>query len=290
MDLRRLRYFVTVAEEGHVGRAAQRLRMSQPPLSQRIRELESELGCALFVRTPRGMVLTKPGEVLLAEARDLLGRMDQACERVRAAAGPEVVRVGVVGPVEGAMSAGIVDAYTARYPDVRVTLVQGDFADPTIGLAAGKVDIALTFTPFRRTGFTLQTVRVDQCCVAVHVSDPLASAGRIVRADLADRLGIRLPEETDPEWRAHWQPNASDDGPLVRSVHECMHAVLWQRAVAIVPSQLQRAQPTRGIAYIPLADSPPTRLVLARRSVGCSPLVTGYCETFLARTVPGGRH
>ena len=82
MDLRRLRYFVAVAEEGHVGRAAKHLRVSQPPLTRSIKSLEEELGASLFERTPRGMRLLPAGETFLAHARTILDAVDAAVRSV----------------------------------------------------------------------------------------------------------------------------------------------------------------------------------------------------------------
>lgn len=84
MSLSQLRYFVAVAEEGHVGRAARRLRVAQPPVSRHIRALEEEIGARLFERTPRGMRLLRPGEVLLDHARDILAAVDRAVVAARA--------------------------------------------------------------------------------------------------------------------------------------------------------------------------------------------------------------
>jgi len=85
VSLAQIRYFVAVAEEGNVGRAAVRLRVAQPALSRQIRSLEDELGARLFERTPRGMVLAPPGEVFLGRARRILGEIDDAASAVRAA-------------------------------------------------------------------------------------------------------------------------------------------------------------------------------------------------------------
>ena len=83
MSLSQIRYFVAVAEEGHVGRAAEKLRIAQPPVSRQIKNLEAELGAPLFTRTSRGMALLPAGEVFLAHARKILGALDDAAQAVR---------------------------------------------------------------------------------------------------------------------------------------------------------------------------------------------------------------
>lgn len=88
MSLSQIRYFVAVAEEGNVGRAAQRLHVAQPPVSRQIRALEHEIGTPLFERTPRGMSLLPPGRVFLAHAREVLAAVDRAVVATRAENAP----------------------------------------------------------------------------------------------------------------------------------------------------------------------------------------------------------
>ncbi|MFF9090900.1 LysR family transcriptional regulator [Streptomyces sp. NPDC014991] len=281
MDLRGLRYFVTVAEEGNVSRAARRLHMSQPPLSQRIRELEAELGCELFLRGPKGMRLTPAGDVLLEEAKVLLAGADRAKERVaRRATGARMLRVGVLGPGEATLSELFAQTFARSRPEAVVSLRQGDLADPTMGLAAGAIDVAITWTPFDVTGLTVCAVQEDRCFAAVAADSPLARKSSLTRDDIDHSSSVRLPAGVDAIWRAHWQPSASGGGPEVHSLDECLHAVLWQHAIALVPESALRRHAVEGIAYRLVADLPPTQLVLAWRRDDRSPLVTAYVEAF----------
>src|SRR5206468_380514 len=115
--------------------------------------LETELGCELFVRGPKGMRLTPAGEVLLEEARLLLAGADRAKERVvRQVSGARVLRVGVLGPGEATLSKPVARAFARSRPEAAVVLRQGDLSDPTMGLTAGAVDVVITWTPFDVTG------------------------------------------------------------------------------------------------------------------------------------------
>src|SRR5689334_800465 len=126
MELRPLRYFVAVAEELHFGRAAARLHMSQPPLSRAIKQLEHEVGAALFDRSSAGVTLTPVGAVLLDAARALLDQADRLHVRVAAAAGAATITVGILGDSTDPDATRLAAAYRRRHPHVEVRVRETD--------------------------------------------------------------------------------------------------------------------------------------------------------------------
>ncbi|MFD7027302.1 LysR family transcriptional regulator [Streptomyces sp. NPDC059917] len=267
MDLRALRCFVAVAEEGHFGRAAVRLGLAQPPLSRRIRDLEAELACRLFDRIPTGARLTAAGEVLLPEARDLLVRAERARERVRAA---ESVREVVLGTVAGAgLDAGAAALAVLRgtHPGLRVRLHEAPLTDPTGGLRERRVDLALTRLPFDTSGLTIRQLGTEPLVAALPADDPLAARPRLHVRELVGRARFRLPVGTDARWRAYWLAADEDaTGPVVTSAEECLHAVVWDGVTGLLPAGAARRHARPGITFVPVDGHPPSRVVLARRA------------------------
>lgn len=150
MELRHLRYFVVVAEEGHFTRAAERLGMQQPPLSQQIRALEQELGFDLLRRHPKGADLTAGGTVFLREARAILESVAQASLRAaRAAEGLEgSITIGFTSSaVAHPLIPPIVRAYREAWPDVHLKFEEGNAAELTEAVSAAKIDIAFLRLP-----------------------------------------------------------------------------------------------------------------------------------------------
>ncbi|MDR3639741.1 MAG: LysR substrate-binding domain-containing protein [Humidesulfovibrio sp.] len=144
MELRHLRYFVAVAEELHFGRAADRLHMAQPPLSQQIRALEDELGAQLFARTSRSVRLTPAGEAYLAEARGVLARVEEAgrlVRRVHAGEAGELV-LGYMNPVMDAVLCRALAAFRAARPHVALRLRELSTPAQIEELRAGRLDLA----------------------------------------------------------------------------------------------------------------------------------------------------
>jgi DNA-binding transcriptional LysR family regulator len=152
IGLHHLRYFVAVAEEGHVTRAAQRLRIAQPSLSAQIRYLERQVGAPLFRRHPRGVELTPAGEAFLAEARAALVAADAAVDAARRATRPSHLRLGLIVGTQIEVTSTVLYAYRSRHEGVVLDLVEHSFADPSAGLNGGEVDVAFVMPPFAHEG------------------------------------------------------------------------------------------------------------------------------------------
>ncbi|MBC3840889.1 LysR family transcriptional regulator [Streptacidiphilus sp. 4-A2] len=273
MELRTLRYFVTVAEELHFGRAASRLHMSQPPLSRAIKQLETDLGARLLDRSSAGATLTPAGAVLLDEARALLDQAERIRVRVAAKAGAAVLTVGMLGDSTDPGATRLAAAYRRRHPNVEVRVRETDLADPTCGLHAGLVDIALTRAPFDETGLTVRQLRADPVGALLRADDPLAGHGTLKLADLADRRWFLFPQGTDPLWQSYWNGGEPREGPVVRAVQECQQAVLWNGTVGMT---LLDHRPAAGLTVVPLVDMPPSRVVAAWNEGDGNPLIDSF--------------
>jgi DNA-binding transcriptional LysR family regulator len=278
MDLRLLRYFVAVVEERHIGRAAIRLHMTQPPLSRAIKQLETELGTVLLHRSPTGVTPTAAGTALYDEARTLLEQADQLRVRVAAAAGPTTITMGTLADSAEQAGPRLVAAFRGHHAGVDVRIRESDFTDPTAGLRAGLVEVALTRAPFDDTGISTLVLRSDPVGVVLRTDDPLAQCDTVHLGDLADRRWFLLPDGTDPVWRDYWyravsgaEPRGS--GPVVRTVHECMQAVLWNGTIGLMP--LAHTLP-EGLTAVPVVDMSPSRLVVAWSETDANPLVRSF--------------
>ncbi|MFB6438166.1 LysR family transcriptional regulator [Streptomyces sp. NPDC056411] len=275
MELRTLRYFVAVAEELHFGRAAARLHMSQPPLSRAIKRLETEIGALLFARSPAGVTLTPVGAVLLDEARALLDQADRVRVRVAAAAGTATLTLGILGDGTDPGSTRLAAAFRRTHPGVDIRIRDTDLTDPTCGLRAGLVDVALTRAPFDDTALTVRELRTDPVGAVLRADDPLARRDPLKLADLAGRRWFQFPPGTDPVWQAYWNGGTPREGPVVRVVQECLQAVLWNGTVGLAP--LGHDLP-ENLAAVPLVDMAPSRVVAVWNAGDTNPLIRSFVE------------
>lgn len=187
MDMRRLRYFVAVAEEASFNRAAQKLHMSQPPLSNQIKQLEKELGVLLFERTSRGVRVTEAGELLLEEARRIFVQIDQTVRVVRRVGNGEVGRLtlGFVPSASDEALPPILNDFRGRYPEVELFLREMRPGLIVQRLHDGQIDAGLLYLPLEDPALEVECVLREPLVLALPENHPLAAEERVGLQKLA---------------------------------------------------------------------------------------------------------
>jgi DNA-binding transcriptional LysR family regulator len=218
MELRHLRYFVAVAEEQNVTRAAARLHVSQPPLSRQIRDLEEELGVALFVHGAKTVRLTEAGRVFLTEARAVVQRADEAVQTVKAVASGQrgEIHVGYAPSLTVELLPRALRFFQEANPGVRVRLHDLSTQEMLQGLREGKLHLALLIevSPRELGGLVFEELRRYAICVAVNPAHPLARARNVGLEQVAKERLIAYTQADYPEYHA-WL--ASLFAPLKRT-------------------------------------------------------------------------
>jgi DNA-binding transcriptional LysR family regulator len=189
MELRHLRYFRAVAEELHFGRAAERLHIAQPPLSQQIRQLEREIGVNLLTRSTRKVELTPAGEAYLERVIGVLDAVDDAGNQARRiATGVEGhLAIGCVGSATYSVLPQLVRALRDEVPHLEVS-IRGEMLAPAqlVALLAGDIDIALLRPPVDNPAVRCEVLRRDRLIAALPADHPLASHNQVRIGDLRD--------------------------------------------------------------------------------------------------------
>lgn len=282
LDLRKLRYFIAVAEEMHFGRAAERLYVAQPALSRQIQKLEADLGVALLARTSRSVELTDAGRELVREGKALLAAALAAQRRVRRAA--EGSRGLTVGFFTGDPVTPAIRAFAAARPDVVVDVVRVYWFDQTDVLFDGRADVVFVHLPVDEGSLRLVPL-YDAPRVALLARDhPLASRGQLSIADLADEPVI-LHRGATPAWERFHNTDPRPDGshprpgPEVDNIEEKLEHVAAARGISFLPVSAAAAlslQPD--VVVIPVTDIPPTRVCLAWNVDAETDLVRTFVE------------
>jgi DNA-binding transcriptional LysR family regulator len=295
MELRHLRYFVAVAEELHFHRAADRLHISQPPLSQQIRALEAELGVALFERNRRRVELTPAGQSFLTDARGILEATERAADRARRVAGGELgeLSIGFVGSATfSPVLPAILRDFRARFPDVGLSLRELQTAEQLAALVAGRIDVGVIRGPLDAAeldpGLELVVIQREQLVVALPEAHPLAEQPRLHAADLRGETFVILRRHESPGLFASLTAVMGAAGGVPEDVLEVaeMQTVIALVAsgvgISLVPAAVGESE-RAGVAFRPLADpSPTTELALAWRTSRSSPVR----DAFLAVAAP----
>jgi DNA-binding transcriptional LysR family regulator len=285
MELRHLRYFVAVAEELHFRRAAERLHMSQPPLSQQIRNLEQEVGATLLVRNQRRVELTAAGQAYLGRARDILAAVEDAAREARRVQRGEVGRldVGFVGSAMYSVVPELLRAFRERFPEVGLRLREVGTTEQLRRLEDGRLDIGFLRPPGPRPGLSIETVLVEPVVAALPEHHPLATAAEIRIEDLAGAPLVLMTRAGAPGLRdalTQLTEGLTEDA-IVQEVSEMQTLVGLVAAgvgVSLVPQSL-RALTRAGVVYRDLAgDVPTVRLSAAWRTGDDSPVLAAFLE------------
>jgi DNA-binding transcriptional LysR family regulator len=267
-----IRYFVAVADELHFGRAAQRLRIAAPSLSQQIARMERALGARLFERGPRSVTLTDAGLDLLPLAREAESA-HRAVERWRGGdAGAPVLRVGVVAAGAGSVTTRILRELVEHEPRVRVALVRLAFFDGARALRDGDVDVAIApADEVSGEGLTSEPLVEEPRVLVVPADHPLA-ARESVSIGETDHLDFVLIGGAPPRTRAWWLVDPRPSGVRPRVVAQadgveglmelCAAGIGVNIAAASAESHFRRAD----LAFVPIRDIPPVRIDVARRA------------------------
>jgi DNA-binding transcriptional LysR family regulator len=284
VELRQLRYFVAVADELHFRRAAARLHISQPPLSQQIAALESELGCRLLERTRRRVELTPAGAAFLRDARAMLAELDVAVSTARAidAGQAGVLRVGFVGSALLSIVPAAVQRFRRARPDVEVELRERSTVEALRSLGTGVVDVGLVRPPIEPDDtLRAEVVMRERTIAAIPAGHELAKLRRIPLRRLAAAPLVLFPRRQAPGFHDLLIGRLAATGtpPHVVQYAPEMLTIIGLVAAGIgvspVPASVAHLA-LDGVTYRPLSGAPDSELVAVTRAGDEGTLVRAF--------------
>ncbi len=295
MELRLLRYFVAVAEELHFSRAAARLNMAQPPLSQQIRRLEQELGVRLLNRTKRRVELTAPGRQFLASSREILAQVERAVGLVQSMDRGEAGRItiGMVSSVayEDTLPK-VLRAYRARYPAVSITLREMNADEQVAALREDRIQIGFLRPPVLEPGLAMTRCFREPLVAVLPAEHPLAARRRIPLKALASDPFIVVPRSQalggldlvlGACFRAGFTPKVAQEAREIQSVIGFVAAGFGVSLLPATASKLVH----NGVVFVALA--PPTlfmEIVAVHKAEDPSPLLAAFLATLRDAVAP----
>jgi DNA-binding transcriptional LysR family regulator len=288
MELRHLRYFLAVAEELNFTRAAQRLHIAQPPLTQQIKALEAEMGVTLIDRSAYRIGLTEAGRAFAAEVARILGEVRNAVlvakRAARSAAGQ--VRVGFTASASfNPLVTSTFLTFRSHYPDIDVSLEESQSTELVMALREGRIDVAFVRPPLTTDGIEVHSLEEEEMVVAVARGHRLARRKRINLRELAAETFILYPRTVRPGLadtvvaaceQAGFVPRVEQYAPQLSST---INLVATSLGISIVPRSMQALQP-QAVTYLPITGRPLTALLgIAHRSAESSAPVLGFVAT-----------
>lgn len=258
LDLRKLRYFVAVAENRHFGRAAEQLYITQPVLSRQVRSLEQELGCDLFARTTRSVELTVAGKQLYEEAQGILAVVAATVRRVHDI-GLGVQRLAVAF-APGLHVSDALRVFASRYPQVETDVVPVRWWEPDAPLRDGRAQVGYLRRPFDTKGLHTIPIGLDPRVACMPAAHPLACRAELTSADLADERMLDAPKRRTSSLEEKFELIASGHG------------------IALVPLSVARSYSRPDLVHLPVTDAPGFETCLAARTDRRDKLVRDFQE------------
>jgi len=272
MELRHLTYFVAVAEELHFGRAAKRLNISQPPLSQQIRQLEEEIGVRLFNRTKRSVKITPAGLVFLAEARRILSMSGEAVRRAVRADKGEIgnLAVGFIGSANYSVLPLVIREFRKQYQDVELSLTEMNTSHQLEALRDERIHVGFLRPPrgIQEEGLSVEPVFREPLVVALPRNHPLRKETSVPLRLLAKEPFIMIPRQRGPGFFDYMIALCQQEGfsPYVVLEASQFHTVIGLVAagigVAVLPASMQRSR-IEGAVFRTIAGAAETVLYMA---------------------------
>jgi DNA-binding transcriptional LysR family regulator len=291
IDLKQLKYFLAVAEEKSFSRAAERLHISQPPLSQQIMKLESELGVRLFTRTTRSFELTVAGRALMVEAADLLGRMRMTIDTIRQIDRGQVgrLRVGIVGSAMWGPIPGLLERFQTDFPRVTWTIHELGPNDQWEALRNKQIDVGFWREPriepdvLKAANLRQELCFKEQFCVAVNARHPLSSRDSISLLDIAGEpmLTLHLDQSAEPRYLMQCCVNAGFEPTIFQEAAEPQTLLAMVGAglgVALMPETTSRIG-WPGVRFLPINEhAPSANLYISYPAQDDAPVVRAFLK------------
>jgi DNA-binding transcriptional LysR family regulator len=281
-----LHYFIAVAEELHFSRAAQRLCISQPPLSQQIRGLEDELGVKLFERTKRQVQLTQAGKVFLDRSYQVLAQLEQAIEATQQIGRGEVGRlaIGFVGSATYTVLPEILRVFRSQFPAVELRLHELTTQEQIQALHHKQIDIGIVRSAISEPGLRAECILQESLVLALPETHPFSAQTQVSLSTLASELFILFPAKMGPIFyeqiihicqQAGFRPQVAQEAVQMQTIVGLVAAGL---GIAFVPASLQNFHRS-GVVYRPLQEqTPKTGLYLAWRQHDPSPAIGAFLD------------
>jgi DNA-binding transcriptional LysR family regulator len=283
VEVRHLRYFLAVAEELHFGRAAARMHVAQPAISQQIKRLEEEIGTELFFRNRREVRLAPAGEALRRYAERAVADVDGGVEAARLASAGIVgtLAIGFVETAAGSVVPQAVRRFRAHRPEVQLTLRELGVGEQIEQLRSERLDIGLIRPPFDREGITAELVVEEELVAAVPSAQAPAGASRLTMRALLEMPLVLLAREVVPGLYDQVLAIREEEGGTGSVSHEAtsIQAVLGLDAAdfgaSLLPASV-RSLSREGVEFVAVESAARSPLLLVRRDDDPSPLVEAF--------------